>query len=172
MKVQIKDDFLDSQVFLRIKEVFEAGSIDWQFTNGTSEPNGEDLDSFFFAHWIFESHTWISPFSNELEPLLSKMGVMALHMARINLLTRTEEHVESSFHTDYDHNSPNPEKKNMWSTSIFYLNDCNGYTKLEDGTIIKSKANRLLTLPANVKHLGASCTDQKRRLVLNLNYIK
>ena len=56
------------------------------------------------------------------------------------------------------------------TTSIFYMNTNNGYTKFEDGTKIESVANRLVSFPSNMKHKGSSCTDEKIRVVINFNY--
>ena len=58
------------------------------------------------------------------------------------------------------------------TTSIFYVNTNNGYTKFEDGTKVESVANRLVSFPANKKHTGTSCTDEKTRVVINFNYFK
>jgi hypothetical protein len=51
------------------------------------------------------------------------------------------------------------------------VNTNNGYTKFEDGTKVECVANRLLTFPTNIKHCGASCTDEKTRVVINFNYL-
>ena len=58
------------------------------------------------------------------------------------------------------------------STSIFYVNTCNGYTHFEDGTKVDSVANRLITFPTQTKHGGACCTDTVARIVINFNYHK
>ena len=42
--------------------------------------------------------------------------------------------------------------------------------KLEDGTKIKSVANRMLVMSGAVKHTGSTCTDEKCRVVINFNY--
>ena len=42
--------------------------------------------------------------------------------------------------------------------------------RFEDGTKVESVGNRLLTFPANMKHMGTSCTDQQFRIVINFNY--
>ena len=52
------------------------------------------------------------------------------------------------------------------------MNTNNGYTKFEDGTTVKSEANRMVTFPASMRHLGTTCTDQKIRVVINFNYLK
>ena len=56
--------------------------------------------------------------------------------------------------------------------AILYLNTNNGGTKFEDGTFVKSKANRVAIFPQHIKHAGVWCTDRKLRYVLNLNYEK
>ena len=58
------------------------------------------------------------------------------------------------------------------TTSIFYMNTNNGYTKFEDGTKIESVANRLVSFPSNMKHKGTSCTDEKTRVVINFNHFR
>ena len=170
IKYTCEDNYLDTPVYTKIKEVFEGNGICWQFFGGTSDLN-DDPKQFYFGHNIYQDHMSVSPFAPEVIPLIDKINPMALHRVRINLMPRTQENIESDFHSDYTEGFAYPDRIDLWSTSIFYLNDCDGYTKLEDGTVIKSKDNRLLTFTGNVKHLGASCTDKKRRLVVNLNYI-
>ena len=85
-------------------------------------------------------------------------------------MTKSEKHLESQLHSDLEKNAPTIHKIDQWTTAIFYINDGNGYTKLEDGTIVESKANTLLTFSSDTKHLGATCTDEKRRVLINLNY--
>ena len=58
----------------------------------------------------------------------------------------------------------------LLNTSILYLNTNDGYTIFEDGTKIESVENRLVTFDSHIKHSGTSCTNQKVRLVLNMNY--
>ena len=85
-------------------------------------------------------------------------------------MARTNEIAESDFHSDLKEFIPDEDRLSQWTTAIFYINTNNGYTKLSDGTIVESKSNRLLTMSSNIEHLGTTCTDQKRRVVINLNY--
>ena len=88
---------------------------------------------------------------------------------KANLLTRTPNIIENTFHVD----DVRPEEKlKQLTTSIFYVNTNNGYTKFEDGTKVESIANRMVTFPTNMKHKGASCTDKRTRVVINFNYFK
>jgi hypothetical protein len=82
---------------------------------------------------------------------------------KANLSTVTEKRIEHAFHTDLDEAS---------TTSIFYVNSNDGATILEDGTEIESVANRLLTFDSQVKHKGTTCTNEKVRCLINLNYVK
>ena len=63
-----------------------------------------------------------------------------------------------------------PEQAKHWTTSILYINSNNGYTKFETGASFESIGNRLVTFPANLKHTGSSCSDEKVKIVINFNY--
>ena len=168
--MEIIDDFLDEDVFTELQKGLMSSHVSWYFVPFTDVicPNN---DQFYFGHNIYMNYQWSSNLSATIHPLISTINPMALHMIRANLMTKSEKHIESDFHTDLDKNSPTTNKKNQWTTAIFYINDCNGYTKLEGGKRIESKANRLLTFSSNTRHLGATCTDKKRRVLINLNYI-
>ena len=56
-------------------------------------------------------------------------------------------------------------------TAIFYINTNNGYTLFKDGTKVDSVQNTMLIFDGSLDHCGVSCTDQKRRIVLNINYV-
>ena len=51
------------------------------------------------------------------------------------------------------------------------MNDNNGYTLFEDGTKVESKENRVVIFDSQMRHAGIPCTDEKRRVVINFNFI-
>ena len=55
------------------------------------------------------------------------------------------------------------------TTAIYYVNDNDGYTEFQDGTVIESKANRLLTFRSDRLHRGVSQLDTRLRCVINFN---
>ena len=57
-------------------------------------------------------------------------------------------------------------------TSVFYLNDNNGYTKFENGEVIESKANRAVIFDSPELHTGSTPTDEYARYVINLNWVE
>ena len=167
--MEVIDDFLEIGDFNNLNRLLMGENVCWHFvpfTDGKDKNN----DQFYFGDNVYMNHSWVSSLSNDLSPLIAGIKPMAIHTIRANLMTKSEKHIESQLHSDLEKNAPTIDKVDQWTTAIFYINDCNGYTKLEDGTIVESKANRLLTFSSDTKHLGATCTDEKRRVLINLNY--
>ena len=163
------DNFLDTESFREIQTALLSTEIHWHYQDflGVST---DQTNQFYFSHGFYEGYTWVSPLARVLEPLLEKIKPVCILNIRANLVTKTNEIIEGSFHSDLKGLIPDEHKLKQWTTSIFYINDTNGYTKLSDGTIIECKANRLLTMSSDTEHMGATCTDQKRRVIINLNY--
>ena len=56
------------------------------------------------------------------------------------------------------------------TTAVLYMNTCNGWTQFKKGGKVKSVANRMVIFDNNLLHAGVTCTDEKRRIVVNFNY--
>ena len=166
----IIDNYLDDESFYRIQKILLSEQIPWTYHNYTDDSGDESNNHFYFGHMFYDWGFPKSPLIEILTPLLVKLAPISIHNIRANLMTRTDEHVESNYHADMQKLVLREDQLSNWTTSVFYINDNNGYTLLKDGTEIKSKSNRLLTIPGDLKHLGASCTDEKRRVVININY--
>ena len=166
--MEIVDDFLDQEEFDELQVLMMGDDFAWYF-NKVIVYN-EVGDKFQFTHTFYKYDAPQSSYFENLKPILEIINPISLWRIKANLRTRTSKSEESSFHSDIDIMSE--EKRKQWTTSIFYVNTNNGYTKFEDDTKVESIANRMVTFPANMKHLGASCTDQKRRVVINFNYFK
>ena len=82
--------------------------------------------------------------------------------AKANLYIRREKLVHHKDHVD---------TKFPHKGAIFYLNDNDGFTVLEDGTEIESRANRVLLFDPSKPHHSTSCTSDKRRVNININYL-
>lgn len=96
------------------------------------------------------------------------MGVKKLWVMRANCTIGQDKNYVGRFHKDYAEKSLLERSK----TAVFYLNTNNGGTQLfnDNGHIVRSKANRLLSFPSATDHAGVWCTDAKLRHVLNINY--
>ena len=86
---------------------------------------------------------------------------------KANLNPRLTEPFYSNFHTDI---LGLDVEDFIFTTAIFYINTNNGYTEFEDGTIVESVANRLVTFGSNIQHRGVTQTDEQTRILINFNY--
>ena len=167
--MKIEDNFLDQKKFDEIQTVMMRKDFPW-FFNDDIDYEGQK-DKFQFTHLFYADNTPRSTFVDLINPIFESMGeLISLIRIKANLLTRTLNIVENEFHIDW---SVLPDRyEGISFTAIFYMNTNNGYTIFEDGTKVESVANRLVTFPANMKHHGTSCTDEKTRIVINFNYFK
>ena len=166
--MKIEDDFLNQNVFDEFQAFIMGQDIFWNYTTEVDYVSVESK-TFMFYH-MFQNAIPCSPYFEKITPLLVKINPISLLRIKANLLTRTPNIIENTFHID---ESGWPEEKlKRLTTSIFYVNTNNGYTKFEDGTIVESVANRMISFPADMLHTGTSCTDESIRVVINFNYLK
>ena len=165
--MKIEDNFLDQKIFDGLQTLMKGGNFVWNYNDRIDYKGQKDRFQFFHLFYAAGGH---SEYLDILKPILEKKTIISFWRIKANLLTRTPNIIENEFHTDILGMSE--KKLKQWTTSIFYVNTNNGYTKFEDGTKVESVANRLVTFPANMKHTGTSCTDEKRRIVINFNYFE
>ena len=174
--MKIEDNFLDQDDFYELQTHMMGSDLAWFY-----KPNidyTDDVEKFQFIHLFYGFLLSVSQNIMILDPIINKILPISLWRIKANLLTKTPTIVENEFHIDIaDYDDENrktifPEKLKQLTTSIFYMNTNNGYTKFEDGTIVESVANRLVSFSADTKHKGTSCTDEKTRVVINFNYFK
>ncbi len=183
--IKIIDDFLDNEEFVKIESIFfkqsenrpylgdelEEKDFPWYFRNSTSYSPKNDVDTitnYQFVHNFFAAHQCLSPYYDNLVPIFEKLGVKALLRCKANMQMRTHEIVERELHQDRPNNC-NPDE-DPYTIAVYYLNTNNGYTRFEDGTKVESVANRMAIFSPKLKHSSSTCTDQKRRIILNMNF--
>ena len=179
IKIDVHDNFLAKEEFTALSDMTIDLRFPWfyrykyyemseDYIDYIDSKESNELDQFNFIHPFYENAVAVSPYMEQLNSLLDLQQPVAIFRITGNLLTRLPNIVQHPFHSDM---AFLPEEKlKQWTTSIFYVNTNNGYTIFEDGTKVESVANRLLTFPANMKHTGTSCTDEKVRIVINFNY--
>lgn len=119
--------------------------------------------NYQLGHTLFTDGEIKSNDFDLLTPLLDLLNIETIHRIKINSNPMTSTIIEHGYHVDND--IPNSK------TSIFYLNTNDGYTKFkETNQTVSSVKNRLITFDTNLLHTGTTCTDQSRRMVINLNY--
>ena len=167
--MKIEDNYLDQKEFDGLQNIIMGEKFAWYYNNRID--SGDDVDKYQFVHSFYFNHAPTSPFLEILTPIINKIESISLGKIKANLLTRTPNIIENTFHVDGDA-TYDEEKLKQLTSSIFYVNTNNGYTKFEDGTKVESVANKMVTFPTNMKHTGTSCTDERTRVVINFNYFK
>tara|TARA_B100001989_G_C24472589_1_gene430056 strand:+ start:277 stop:828 length:552 start_codon:yes stop_codon:yes gene_type:complete len=156
---EIIDNFLSQEDFHNIQTTLFHERFTWSYVE-KSEISGERAQLVHMFWEPIEGH--ISSHSQILIPFISKIRPGALLRIKANLRPQTTKVVEDPLHVDVGCKS---------TTAILYMNTCDGYTHFEDGTKVKSIANRLVIFPSQTYHGGTSCSDETKRVVINFNYI-
>ena len=131
------------------------------------EHSDTNVNNLQLVHVFYDNHAPLGSSFEILYPILEKLQPAALIRIKANLVMCRDSIIESGMHTDIIQGSTDDYMK----TSILYLNTCNGHTKFENGDVVESVANRLVTFPQYLRHCGTTCTDRPFRSVINFNYV-
>ena len=157
MSYTIIDNFLEKSHLEEIQRVYLSDTMPWCM----GIVNENDKVNTYFIHHIHSGHNLVSEYSSCIIPLVDKIQPKALLRIKANLYVRTENLITHAPHMDYEYEH---------KAAIFYINTNDGFTILNDGTKIKSVANRLLMFEAYKEHQSTNCTDEKARVNINFNY--
>ena len=158
MKVEVIDNFLSPYYFNTLQSEVMGENFTWFYNSYTTDP-GDGNNQFTSAFYMNELPYKHFPL---IEPCLVKLNIVSQQLARIkaNMKMQTVFHRGCGYHSDY------PDM----NTAIFYINTNKGYTKFKKGGKVKSIANRMVIFDSNLEHQGFTCTNEKRRIVLNFNW--
>tara|TARA_R100000005_G_C4832214_1_gene107998 strand:- start:44 stop:529 length:486 start_codon:yes stop_codon:yes gene_type:complete len=158
--MNIYNNLLNIDKFKKIQNFIMGPYMPWFFNEGVATYKKDPYFQFTF-NFVEEGKIACNEKHFQLvEPILKKINFKKLNRIRANLLTKSNKIVEHGFHVDQE----------KGTTGILYLNNCNGYTKFKTGEKIKSKENTYVEFDSSLQHTGSSCTDEKRRVVINFNY--
>ena len=171
--MKIIDNFLPDYQFKQIQSIFLGDEFSWYWNDTIVFPyeDGYNPKDYQFTHTIFDRRPpWNGSNSDYYQclkttSLFTLLGVNEFEKIKINLNPRTMVNEPGGWHIDFE---SRPEVKH---TAVYYFNNCNGYTKFKKGGKVKSVANRLCIFDSQSYHQGYTCTDQKIRVVMNLNWI-
>ena len=156
---RVVDNFLPEDQFEMLRKIVMSNYFPWCYFWGRGEE--EITKDFFFHNFYRKGEKQSSGYFDILRPTLKELvGDGELVRVKGVLTTQSAEHHNSGFHSDYGD----------ITTSIYYINTCNGWTEFERGGKVESVANRMLIFDSNLIHGGVSCTDEKTRIVINFNY--
>ena len=168
--INIFDNFLPEEDYEGIRAFYNSemddgtleGSCMWLYSDGcTLKGDGH----FHFTSLVFAANYILVPKAfHLLQPLIDKAGMTSIARIKTNCMLQTPELMvfKEGFHTDYP--------KDLM-TGIYYINTNDGGTLFEEsGQLVNSVANRMVVFDSQLRHVGMTCTNQKRRIVVNFNY--
>ena len=157
--MNIYKNFLPKKKFDHIKNFILSDLMPWYY-NDEIVNKGDGFYQFTYSFIYKGNQNCHDDMIQLLKPILHKIKYKKIFKIKTNLLTKTEKIEKHPFHVD----------QYEGTTGIFYLNNCNGYTEFENNKKIKSEENKYVEFDSALLHRGTSCTDAKRRVVINLNY--
>ena len=171
--MKIIDNFLPEYQFKQLQSIILGDEFSWYWNDTIVFPDedGYNPKDYQFTHTIFDRRPpWNGSDSDYYQilkhtSLFTLLGTNEFHRIKANLNPRTIFNKSGGWHVDVE---GYPQIKN---TAVYYLNTCNGYTKFKKGGKVKSVANRMVIFDSKLIHQGYTCTDQKRRVVMNFNWI-
>ena len=166
--ILVFNNFLDKELFGSLKTQIFNNQFPWYFNNFISDK--DDDEHFYFEHWFYNNDSIQSEFIKELlEPVLEKLGWNKLYRAKLNLFTKEKKCIVHGKHIDITNKTDSGETNYVPDVAILYMNSNDGGTWTEDG-IIDSVENRLLIMSGDVEHASITHTDEKVRILYNINY--
>ena len=165
--MKVVDNFLPETNFKLAQSLIMDYGFPWMWNDSVTKDVGySDPDEFQFIHLFYHPMSGVvTDYPRWLEiikPYADRMNASSLMIIKANLNVATPEYITREFHTDFNIKC---------TTAIAYMNDNNGYTLFEDGTKVQSKENRVVIFDSQMRHAGIPCTDEKRRVVINFNFI-
>tara|TARA_R100000734_G_C3266228_1_gene63441 strand:- start:76 stop:573 length:498 start_codon:yes stop_codon:yes gene_type:complete len=165
--MKIIDNFLPQEQFNLAKAHLLDYGFPWMWNDSVTKNECiADPSEFQFVHSFYEPLcgvvTEYKDWLDIIKPFGDRLNPVSLMRIKANLNIGTSEFITRELHTDFSV---------PCTTAIVYINTNNGYTIFEDGTKVESIENRIVIFDSHLKHAGVPCTDQKRRVVLNFNFI-
>ena len=160
--MEVIDNFLPEYQFKQLQSIILSDNFSWYWNDNiiVSKPK-----TYQFTHGIYISDNGlVSKYYSSFDLVQQKLGVRRLDKIKANLNPKTVFHRKGGYHMDMLY----PDKHEK--TAVLYINTNNGWTEFKKGGKVKSVANRIVIFDSNLEHTGVTCTDEKRRVIVNFNY--
>ena len=174
-EIEIIDNFLEEESFEIIRSIM-GENIVWTYNEilpyeGNDQLTADETYNHQYCHSVYHNEEIESGFYHALKEsgIFRKLKVRSLCRVKFNSICREAKIITHGFHQDI-HFDDTIEEGEGCKTSILYINTNDGFTVFENGSKIKSIANRLVTFPVTYRHSGTTCTDCPRRIALNMVY--
>tara|TARA_B100000029_G_C17257360_1_gene845062 strand:- start:74 stop:571 length:498 start_codon:yes stop_codon:yes gene_type:complete len=162
--MKIVDNFLSPSQFEKIQSIMMGTQFPWYFNN-SMDNRGDERYQFTHTFYRFErkESSYLYP---TIHDCLRELRPKKLYRIKSNLNPQSPSHERGDYHRDFF------KRKHGFdcTTSILYINTNNGWTQFKNGDKVDCVENRMVIFDSNQEHQGVSCTDQKRKVVINFNY--
>lgn len=153
------DNYLPEELFKQLKESINSEWFPWYKVDHVAY--AEDDSDSYFIHKFLEPYAIKSDYANVVWDVIQHVQPKAVMRCRALCYPSKNTLIEHAPHMD----APFPH-----NTLILYLNTCDGFTRLADGTVVESVENRAVIINGGNMHNSTNCTDAKYRLVFTINY--
>jgi hypothetical protein len=161
-KFQIIDNFLEVDQYKYLHDLMTNDAFPWFYQPEINYHHTDKKDlTCYFTHTFYNGYQPNSNFYDDVKVFVNKLEMKAIIRIKGNCYPRTHKVEQHKDHVDYPYEH---------RAAIYYINDCNGFTILEDGKKIQSKANRLLLFEGHKAHRSTSTTNAKARFNINFNF--
>jgi hypothetical protein len=159
--MNIYKNFLPKNTFKKLKETIMGEYFPWYYNDSIIYGKSKKDFQFVFSFIREGKEVCWGEWIDIMRPVLKHIKHKKINRVKANLLTKTDKIIEHSYHTDQE----------KGTTGILYLDNSNGYTIFKNGKKVSSEENKYVEFNSNLEHAGSTCTDQKRRVVINFNYV-
>lgn len=166
--MEVIHNFLPKDAHQKIKSVlcnldeFSYVHFPWHLSRNVASTDSNNNKEFYMYHPFYWDHAPTSEWFDELViPLVNQLQTKSLMRVKANLYPRTESILEHDPHIDDDFSHKG---------AVYFVNNNNGYTTTSDGTRVPSVENSILLFDPSEPHFSSTCTDDKFRITINVNY--
>ena len=157
------DNVLSKELCEEISNVMLGQDFNWYYSPDISYEDEYVDNLFYMTHNFYSNNRPHSDYFDKWFPSFKKLlSIDALIRMKGNLYPSQKELTTHPSHIDL------PEVKNIGA--IYYVNDNDGYTVIDDEKIASVK-NRVVIFDAHTPHSSTDCTDTQCRVNINFNFL-
>ena len=161
MNIEIIDNYLPKKDLQKIIDIIYDNYFPWYFIKGVVDDNHIIKNQFYYTHMLCrDGKSNSSLFENVINIFSKNKFWDSLIRVKVNSYPNNK-FIEHPYHTDFDYNH---------KAALFSINNCDGYTKFEDGTKVESVKNRMMFFDPSIKHCSTNTSNTDRRININFNY--
>ena len=160
--MKIIDNFLPENDFKEIQDLVLGRDFPWFRQSSIATP--EDNELCYFTHIAYNNESggvnsqyWRFFYDKFFKHIKHKTIIRF----KVNYYQRTKKIIVNDPHTDY---------YEKHKGVILYLNNCDGYTLLNNKKKVDSIENRLLMFDPSKNHSSTTTTNAQGRFNINVNY--